>query len=181
MRHAVAGLFGCAVVVSLGLAVGGERVSAQTGAAHVGLGLVGHTVRLTDSLGATRVCVLQGVHDDELHVACGRSDTQVVDSRDVRRLDIRAHSYALEERHAKTGKIVGIASGAVLGFLVALPRVRAEERSTVALFPERRLVIYSFIGMIVGDITGSQIGHRLPADDWSPRYPAPEAPLGRTP
>src|SRR5437016_4612065 len=106
-----------------------HRVAGQAPLAVAATGEVRHIVRVTDSIGATYVGELRSVRNDTLSIALTPAFLRDIDARAVRLFEVRAPLDPRARRlRGGVGLAIGLIVGAGVGYLVAVPRVRATER-----------------------------------------------------
>ena len=134
---------------------------------------IGRTVRVADSAGATTSGEPRSIARDTLTIAEALTFRQI-DGRAVKLLEIRsALDPGTRHKRAWFGGVAGLVVGAGIGYLVAVPRVRATERNGDGPFQQIEYVFDPAIGGILGAIVGGIVGARG-HEHWEVQYRAPQ-------
>jgi hypothetical protein len=133
---------------------------------------IGRTVRVTDSGGGITFGELRSIDRDTLTIAEALSLRQI-DERAVKLFELRSVlDPGTRHKRAWFGGVAGLVIGAGIGYLVAVPRVRATERNGDGPFQQIEYVFDPAIGGVLGAIVGGIVGARG-HEHWQIQYRAP--------
>jgi hypothetical protein len=117
--------------------------AAALGAPHLGVEVSWDDLRLARTFGETRALARRS--DARLKIGLALDSLQA----------------AQHPRHTVLGAVLGIALGAGAGYLVAVPRVRANERQGDGPFQQLEYLVDPLIGGLVGGVVGAVVGSHV--------------------
>ena len=135
-------------------------------------GSVGRTARIQVDSGSSLVNgAIELVRADTLFLIPRSGLPQTLSVSRIVRVDIREElSAEARLRRTRLAVVAGALMGAVIGYEIAKPRVRRDERKDDVPFVQIDYLIDPLIGAVVGGAIGGASGNAWP-DHWVTRYP----------